>query len=95
MLKLKKSAVGTPCFELFGAPSELRDNIKRVIQANHLDDPDYQARIKAQPFIQGDDDHDGWLFIEFWQRWESAEEFVNYLNVHPDFSTQGAEQYSI
>ncbi len=67
--------------ELTDASKDEHAFLRRAIMANHLDDPFYIARSKANPFLQGGcNETDGWILIEFWSTKERAEEYVKWLN---------------
>ena len=52
--------------------------VRQFLEANRLDDPAYQARTKARPFLQGcDDEH--WALVEFWTANEDA--VVSYIRM--------------
>lgn len=68
--ELSKSPNGMMCISQVDPPKALRWFIKRALLANHCEDPFYQQRQKAHPFLQSD--HTDYLLVEFWTDSEKA-----------------------
>lgn len=80
MFELKNSLHGQPSLEKKLNPEQYKI-VKRCITANHADDPAYQKKSKAHPFLQGCDSRSGWVLIEFWTTDQNAiNEYVDFLN---------------
>ena len=67
--------------ELADATEAEYEFLEHAISANHMDDPFYQARMKAHPFLQGQSyEGKGWILIEFWSTKDRADEYIKWLN---------------
>ncbi len=51
------------------------------VSASHMDDPAYKAKTGAQPFLQGENQYDNWILIEFWSHdLERIDNYIKLLN---------------
>lgn len=67
-----------PCIQLYQAPIEKVQWLRRAVMDNWVDSKFYQEKYGAQPFVQGYGEKDGWILIEFWGR--EFEKYVDFLN---------------
>ena len=75
-LEVTISAHGMPCIAIENPTPEIREMIKNAVQANRINDLDYELRTKAGAFLQSD--QESYILVEFWQK--DYQSFVDYLN---------------
>lgn len=78
MLEVKRTVSGLPGIELFHASRETCQAIRAIMQNNWTDSEDFKARKGSGAFLQGYQEEEGWVLIEFWLPDYTA--FVNHLN---------------
>lgn len=91
MFKLDKSPNDMMCLSIKDQTKDQRWYIKRALRANHLDDPFYKARRKANPFLQCDDKT--YILVEFWTNdREAVLEYIKFLNENFDREVKQARR---
>jgi hypothetical protein len=71
-----------PKIEFFGKEVEWVQKLRGLVCANQMGNPAYEMKhsTEASPFVQGYDEQDGWIKIEFWGDSKSkALEYVDFL----------------
>lgn len=73
---------GCPAIEIDNADKKLHIFLKAVVCDNWMDSPDYIAKQKVHPFVQGGHSEEkGWIMIEFWCKdIDMLHSYVAYLN---------------
>lgn len=61
------------------ASPELCQEVRATVLDNWDNSPTYQIRRDAAPFLQGFDEKDGWIFVEFWSEATAQKPFVEHL----------------
>ena len=56
-------------------------NVKCIVTNNYMPSLDYRMSRTVQPFVQGYDEQEGWILIEFWMGSKlDCELYVQYIN---------------
>jgi hypothetical protein len=80
---VQQSLHGQPSVTTLNAPVPLLEFVRNAVMRNHMDDPVYHLRTRAQAFLQGYDEGSGWLLVEFWTGDpERYGPFVDWLNAN-------------
>lgn len=66
-----------PAIEL-SKPEEPHEFLRQAVTATHMDDPFYQKKQGAGPFLQGADKDGSWTLVEFWGR--DYHDYIEWLN---------------
>jgi len=67
--------------ELRGLGEEQFCRVMSVMEDDFVRSPTYKLRYPAHAFLQGADQYDGWVMIEFWSKDEGAiQVFIDHLN---------------
>lgn len=81
MLTVETSVHGLPSVQMRNATTDQMHAVRMAVGANRIGDPVYHLAKDAGVFLQGYDEHDGWVLVEFWTRDEGRyQPFVDHLN---------------
>jgi hypothetical protein len=87
MFTLKTSVNGMASVQEVGLPLEVLQKVRQAVSNNYMPSYAYKLKQKVGPFLQGYNEENGWIFIEFWRVileeklnvcW--AKEYIDYLN---------------
>jgi hypothetical protein len=77
----RKVQNGISYIEMEKAPVEEMQKLRGIVMDNWTTSENYKAKEKAHPFVQGYNEEEGWIFIEFWSSdLEAIEKYIQYLN---------------
>lgn len=81
MFTVTKSVHGMPCVEGRNLTPEQCQTVRSVVTDNWTGSPSYKLRTACSAFLQGYQEDDGWVLVEFWSREPAAiDAFVKHLN---------------
>lgn len=81
MFTVTKSVHGLPCVEGRNLTPEQCQTVRGVVTDNWMGSPSYKLRTACSAFLQGYQEDDGWVLVEFWSRDPSdIDAFVQHLN---------------
>lgn len=74
------------CHQMHGATLVQNDKeeafeIRCIVCNNYMPSLDYKMKQTVHPFVQGYDERDGWILLEFWSGTkEDCERYIEYVN---------------